>query len=92
MEEFLYTHPKIADVQVVGIPDERLGEIVVAWIRLKAGEDCTQEEVRDYCRGKIAYFKIPHTIRFVETFPMTVTGKIQKFKIREAELAAPTGA
>lgn len=92
VEEFLYTHPKIADVQVVGIPDERLGEIVVAWITLKAGEDCTEEEVRDYCRGKIAYFKIPHTIRFVETFPMTVTGKIQKFKIREAELAARTGA
>lgn len=90
VEEFLYTYPKIADVQVVGIPDERLGEIVAAWIRLKAGEECGEDEVRDYCRGKIAYFKIPHTIRFVETFPMTVTGKIQKFKIREAELVART--
>ena len=91
VEEFLYTHPKIADVQVVGVPDERLGEIVAAWIRLKASENCSEDEVRDYCRGKIAYFKIPHTIRFVESFPMTVTGKIQKFKIRDAELAARTG-
>ncbi len=88
VEEFLYTHPKIADVQVVGVPDQRLGEIVVAWIKLKASGDCSEAEVRDYCRGKIAYFKIPHTIRFVETFPMTVTGKIQKFKIRDAELTA----
>jgi len=61
---------------------------VAAWIRLKAGTECSCEEVREYCTGKIAYFKIPHTIRFVESFPMTVTGKIQKFKIREAELAA----
>jgi len=88
VEEFLFTHPKIADVQVVGIPDDRLGETVAAWIRLKAGMECSCEEVREYCTGKIAYFKIPHTIRFVESFPMTVTGKIQKFKIREAELSA----
>jgi fatty-acyl-CoA synthase len=91
LEEFLYTHPKIADVQVVGVPDERLGEIVVAWIRVKAGAECSADEVRDYCRNKIAHFKIPHTIRFVDTFPMTVTGKIQKFKIREAELEAAKG-
>ena len=88
VEEFLHTHPKIADVQVVGVPDERLGEIVAAWISLKPGEQCDEEEVREYCRGKIAYFKIPQTIRFVETFPTTITGKIQKFKIRDAELTA----
>jgi fatty-acyl-CoA synthase len=88
VEEFLYTHPKIADVQVVGIPDERLGEIVAAWIRLRDGEACDAEELRGFCRNKIAHFKIPQIIRFVDSFPMTVTGKIQKFKIREAELAA----
>jgi fatty-acyl-CoA synthase len=90
VEEFLYQHPKIADVQVVGLPDERLGEIVACWIKLKAGEDCTCEEVRSFCHDKIAHFKIPHVIRFVESFPMTVTGKIQKFKIREEEMRAQT--
>jgi fatty-acyl-CoA synthase len=84
VEEFLYTHPKIADVQVVGLPDIKLGEIVAAWIRLRAGETATVEEVRGFCRGKIAHFKIPEHIRFVESFPMTVTGKVQKFLIRDA--------
>jgi fatty-acyl-CoA synthase len=86
IEEFLYTHAKIADVQVVGLPDEKLGEAVAAWIRLKAGEAMTEEELREFCKGKIAHFKIPQYIRFVETFPMTVTGKIQKFVIRETEI------
>jgi fatty-acyl-CoA synthase len=85
LEEFLYTHPKVAEVQVVGIPDERLGEVVVAWVRLKADEKATEEEIRKFCEGKIAYFKIPQYVRFVEQFPMTVTGKIQKFRIREIE-------
>jgi fatty-acyl-CoA synthase len=85
VEEFLYAHPKVAEVQVVGIPDERLGEVVVAWIRLKAEETSTEEEIRKSCEGKIAYFKIPQYVRFVEQFPMTVTGKIQKFRIREIE-------
>jgi fatty-acyl-CoA synthase len=85
VEEFLYTHPKVAEVQVVGVPDERLGEVVLAWIRLKPGETSTEEEIRGFCEGKIAYFKIPQHIRFVDQFPMTVTGKIQKFKIRELE-------
>jgi fatty-acyl-CoA synthase len=84
VEEFLYTHPKIADVQIVGLPDEKLGETVAAWIRLK--EPATEDEIRDFCRGKIAHFKIPQHIRFVDSFPMTVTGKIQKFKIREVEI------
>jgi len=85
IEEFLYTHPAVAEVQVVGIPDERLGEIVVAWVRLKAGESASEEEIRKFCTGKIAYFKIPQYVRFVEQFPMTVTGKIQKYRIREFE-------
>lgn len=86
VEEFLYTHPKIADVQVVGLPDEKLGESVAVWIRLKAGETASEEEVRDFCRGKIAHFKIPQHIRFVDAFPMTVTGKIQKYVIRQTEI------
>ena len=86
VEEFLYTHPKIADVQVVGLPDEKLGESVAAWIKLKAGESATEDEIRDFCRGKIAHFKIPQYIRFVDAFPMTVTGKIQKYVIRQTEI------
>ena len=84
VEEFLYTNPKVADVQVVGIPDVKLGETVAAWIRLK--EPATEEEIREYCKGKIAHFKIPQYIRFVDAFPMTVTGKIQKFRMREVEI------
>ncbi|HEX6896753.1 MAG TPA: AMP-binding protein [Bryobacteraceae bacterium] len=84
LEEFLYTNPKIADVQVVGVPDAKLGEAVAAWIRLK--ERATEEEIRDFCRGKIAHFKIPQYIRFVDAFPMTVTGKIQKFRMRDVEI------
>jgi fatty-acyl-CoA synthase len=84
VEEFLYTHPKVADVQVLGIPDAKLGETVAAWIRLK--EPATEEEIREYCKGKIAHFKIPQYFRFVDVFPMTVTGKIQKFRMREIEI------
>jgi fatty-acyl-CoA synthase len=72
----------------VGLPDERLGETVLAWIRLKNGESATPEEICEFCRGRIAHFKIPQYIRFVDSFPMTVTGKIQKFKIREQEIEA----
>ncbi len=86
VEEFLYTHPKVADVQVIGLPDARYGETVLAWIVLKDGEEATEEEIREYCRGKIAHFKIPQYVRFVEAFPMTVTGKIQKFRMREIEI------
>ena len=84
VEEFLYTHPKVADVQVLGLPDVKLGEVVAAWIRLK--EPATAEEIQEFCKGKIAHFKIPQFIRFVDAFPMTVTGKIQKFKMREIEI------
>ncbi len=86
IEEFLYTHPKVADVQVVGLPDPRLGEAVCAWVRLKSGESMDEDELRGYCHGRIAHFKVPRYIRFVDGFPMTVTGKIQKFKIREEEV------
>jgi fatty-acyl-CoA synthase len=86
IEEFLYTHPKIAEVQITGLPNERLGEMVLAWIRLKPGENATPEEIREFCQGRIAHFKIPESIRFVESFPTTVSGKIQKFKMREFEI------
>lgn len=83
IEEFLYSHPKVLDVQVVGIPDEKYGEELCAWIIVREGERLTEDEVRAYCQGQIAHYKIPRYIRFVEGFPMTVTGKIQKFQIRE---------
>ena len=86
VEEFLYTHPRIADVQVVGLPDAKLGETVCVWVRLKPGQSMTEHELRDYCRGRIAHYKVPQHVRFVDSFPMTITGKIQKFRIREAEI------
>ena len=88
VEEFLYTHPKVNEVQVVGIPNARLGEIVVAWVRLRPGQEATEAEIRDWCQGQIAYFKIPEHIRFVDDFPATLSGTIQKFKIREFEIEA----
>jgi fatty-acyl-CoA synthase len=88
VEEFLHGHPKIADVYVIGLPDERLGETVLAWIKLKANEVATEDEIRDFCCGRIAHFKIPQYVRFVDSFPMTVSGKIQKFRIREQEIDA----
>jgi fatty-acyl-CoA synthase len=86
IEEFLYTHPKVAEVHVTGLPDERLGETVLAWVRLKPGETSTAEEVRQFCQGRIAHFKIPQWVRFVDAFPTTLSGKIQKFRIREIEI------
>jgi fatty-acyl-CoA synthase len=86
VEDFLHTHPKIADVYVIGIPDAKLGETVAAWVQLQAGEEATEEEIRDFCRGKIAYFKVPQYVRFVDGFPQTVTKKVQKFLMREQEI------
>jgi len=88
VEEFLYTHPKVGEVQVIGIPDARLGEIVVAWVRLKPGVEATEEEIRQFCEGQIAYYKIPAYVRFVTEFPATLSGKIQKYKMREFEIEA----
>jgi fatty-acyl-CoA synthase len=84
IEDYLYTHPKVADVQVVGLPDPRYGEEICAWIRLGAGESLSAEEVIAYCRGQIAHYKIPRYVRFVDEFPLTVTGKVQKYLIRQA--------
>ena len=83
VEEFLFRHPKIQSVQVFGVPDEKYGEEVCAWIVVRPGEQLTEEEVRAYCQGQIAHYKVPRYIRFVEDMPMTVTGKVQKFIMRE---------
>jgi fatty-acyl-CoA synthase len=83
IEEFLYRHPKIQDVQVFGVPDRRYGEVVCAWIKLKAGERSDAEAIRTFCREQIAHYKVPQHVRFVEQFPMTVTGKIQKYLMRQ---------
>ncbi len=86
VEEFLYAHPAIEDVQVIGVPDQKYGEELCAWIKLRPGQDLTEDEVRQFCQGKIAHFKIPRYIRFSTDFPMTVTGKVQKFKMRETSI------
>jgi len=83
IEDLIFTHPKVAEVAVFGIPDEHFGEEVMAWIQLHIGEEANEEEIRDYCKDKLAHYKIPKYIWFVEEFPMTVTGKLQKFRMRE---------
>ena len=83
IEEFLYTHPKVSDIQVYGVPDKKYGEQVMAAIILKKGMEMSEDEVRDFCRGKIANYKIPKYVKFVDGYPMTASGKIQKFKMRE---------
>ncbi len=83
IEEFLYTNPKVEQAEVVGVPDPKFGEEVAAWIKLREGSSASEEEIREFCKGKLAHFKIPRYIRFVEEFPMTVTGKVQKYVIRE---------
>jgi fatty-acyl-CoA synthase len=85
IEEFLYAHPAIADVQVVGVPDERYGEELMAWVVMRPGhEPLTVEDVRSFCRGQLAHYKVPRYVHVVESFPMTVTGKIRKVEMREA--------
>jgi fatty-acyl-CoA synthase len=86
IEEFLYTHPKISDVQVIGVPDARYGEEIMAWVRLREGETASAEELCEYCRDQIAHYKIPRYFKFVEAFPTTVTGKVQKFIMREESI------
>jgi fatty-acyl-CoA synthase len=86
VEDFLYTHPAVAHAEIVGVPDPALGEVVLAWIQLKPRAAATENEIREFCRSSIARFKVPHYVRFVDSFPTTVTGKTQKFLIREQEI------
>jgi fatty-acyl-CoA synthase len=86
VEEFLYAHAAIEDVQVIGVPDVRYGEELCAWVKLRPGQELTAEEIRSYCQGKIAHYKVPRYIRFTKDFPMTITGKVQKFKMRETSV------
>jgi fatty-acyl-CoA synthase len=87
IEEFLYSHPSVSDVQVIGVPDARYGEEVMAWVKLRDGASATPDELKAFCKGRIATFKIPRYWKFVDEFPMTVTGKIQKFRMREVAIA-----
>ncbi|MCQ3804379.1 MAG: AMP-binding protein [bacterium] len=87
IEEYLYGHPAIEDVQVIGVPDVKYGEQVMAWIKLREGAQSSAEEIKDFCRGRIAHFKVPHYVKFVNDFPMTVTGKVRKVEMREASIA-----
>jgi len=86
VEEFFFTHPAVADVQVIGIPDERYGEEIVAWVKLHPDHVTSEQELQAWCKGRIAHFKTPRYFKFVEEFPMTVTGKIQKFRMREISI------
>jgi fatty-acyl-CoA synthase len=86
IEEFLYTHPEVADVSVVGVPDEKYGEEIMAWVQRREGASLSEDELKDFCRGKIAHYKVPRYVKFVDEFPMTITGKIQKFKMRDAAI------
>jgi fatty-acyl-CoA synthase len=90
IEEFLYRHPHIADVQVFGVPDPRYGEEIAAWIKLRPGEVLTEIDIKTFCQGQIAHYKVPRYVKFVDEFPMTVTGKMQKYLMREA-MAAELG-
>ena len=87
IEEFLYTHPAVADVQVIGVPSREYGEEVMAWVKLRQGAEATGEQLTEFCRGKIAHFKIPRYWKFTDSFPLTVTGKVQKFRMREMAIA-----
>ena len=83
IEEFLFRHPKVQSAQVFGVPDPKYGEEICAWIVLKPGEQATEDEIREFCRDQIAHYKVPRYIRFVDEMPMTITGKAQKFVMRE---------
>ncbi len=86
VEEFLYTMPGVADVQVIGVPDAKYGEELMAWVKLRSGVTLTGEAIRAFCKGKIATYKIPRYYKFVDGFPMTVSGKVQKYKMREQSI------
>merc|ERR1719273_324221 len=83
VEDFLYTHPAVMEAQVVGIPDPRMGEEVIAWVKLNPGHQITEQDLKQFCKGKLSHFKIPKFVFMVDSFPTTVTGKIQKFVMKE---------
>jgi fatty-acyl-CoA synthase len=87
IEEFLMTHPSLVDAQVIGIPDDHYGEELMAWVQLAPGASMTEDDLKEFCKGKIAHFKVPRYVRFVTEFPMTVTGKIRKIEMREKSIA-----
>ena len=87
IEEFLFTHPGIEQASVVGVPDQKFVEELCAWIKLKPGHAPSEDEIRQFCRGRLAHYKVPRYVKFVDAFPMTVTGKIQKFIMREKTIA-----
>ena len=88
IEDYLMAHQDIEAVQVTGVPDPKYGEEIIAWISLKEGKKTTEEDIKEFCKGKIAHYKVPRYIRFVDDFPMTVTGKVQKYKMREISIEA----
>ena len=92
VEEFLYSHPDIVDVQVIGVPDEKYGEELVAWVRLREGATLTHDDLAAFCAGRIAHFKIPRYLHVTDEFPMTVTGKIQKYRMREVSIGLLSGS
>jgi len=87
IEEFLYSHPDVSDVSVIGVPDQKYGEELMAWVKVREGASLTEDALKDFCRGKIAHYKVPRYVKFTDEFPMTVTGKIQKFKMRDVAIA-----
>jgi fatty-acyl-CoA synthase len=87
IEEFLYTHPDVADVQVIGVPDAKYGEELMAWVKPKPGTAPSPDDLRDFCHGKIAHFKVPRYVKLVDDFPMTVTGKVRKVEMREQSIS-----
>lgn len=86
IEEFFHHHPEVSDVQVIGVPDEKYGEEIMIWIKRKPGSKSTEEDFRNFCKGKIAHYKIPRYVKFVDDFPMTVSGKVQKYLMREESI------
>ena len=86
IEEVLYQHPAVRDVQVIGVPDRKFGEQVMAWVCLRAGAEASADDLKAFCRERLAYFKVPHYWKFVDAFPTTVTGKVQKFRMREISI------
>jgi fatty-acyl-CoA synthase len=86
IEEYLYTHESVADVQVIGVPDVKYGEEIMAWVKLKDGVSMTADDVKDFCKGRIAHYKVPRYVKFVSEFPMTVTGKVRKVEMRESSI------